>query len=307
MRILNLFAVVLLAGFYNFTKAGDNVGEAKNPDLLYIGKSDTSGCVKYICIDSSGFYYLYCDSIIDGKQRQKRIELDKYTEESTFLYSLDTSAFSSSSASLKASGCGLSKGNLSVYAETDHKPYKSSIPIVIDCNTNSPHYKFQLINEFFEKIDRDIQLQSILTLLPYYIMYNDTSEDVVACDSGYYQFLSDEIVLRIGASVITGTKSKVVIDSTSDIELIFFRKGKASLANFCSNGLYLYASHPVKRMKVKSGLLDGVIVEKGYYMGKETDLTTILINRLEFPDKETRTKHLYMEALFYKVVKKNDL
>lgn len=112
--------------------------------------------IKSICLDSSGFYYICCDTgkIHDSNYQPKRINLSKYTNELKLFQSFDTLYFSKLDKSIGLS-CGISKEPFTVLMVADGHEYSFHPGICASYSSTSSFYKLQLVKDFFVQLKQD--------------------------------------------------------------------------------------------------------------------------------------------------------
>jgi len=123
---------------------------------ICISINDFGACFKSICIDSSGFYYLYCDTIqlIDSSFLTKRIDLSKYKPELELLKSLDSNYFAQLDKCSDTT-CAIGKEPFTVFIKQGGREYTSHPGAYTDCDTASCFHKMELIRNFFKQLRKD--------------------------------------------------------------------------------------------------------------------------------------------------------
>ncbi|MFT3911178.1 MAG: hypothetical protein QM737_17290 [Ferruginibacter sp.] len=119
---------------------------------ICISINDFENCFKSICIDSSGFYYLYCSKNEPGKVN--RIDLSKYTAELQLFKSLDSNYFIQLDK-CRDTTCGMGKEPFTVFIKENGKEFISHPGSYVDCDSSSCFYKMELIRDFFKKLKKN--------------------------------------------------------------------------------------------------------------------------------------------------------
>jgi len=105
--------------------------------------------MKSICLDSSGFYYLCCDSINTPVASKRRFNLVSYNDELSLFKSLNTQYFDRLDKSVGVS-CGVAKEPFDVLIKMDDGGEYNFHPGICSSYTSeSSFYKMQQVREFF--------------------------------------------------------------------------------------------------------------------------------------------------------------
>lgn len=134
--------------------------------------------------------------------------------------------------------------------------------------------------------------------------YLDTSKagEALGCASGFFKLLNKDMVLRIGHAIVTDKKTGTTVDSTCDIELLLFEKGKAHLQDICTDVIADNLSKPIESIKVNKGAIKSVSTEKVEYYGNKTYKLTIIFENLIFIHPKSGTVIEIKNELYYKVL-----
>lgn len=156
LRLIITLIFVVLVSCSEQNKSKTVTGGVNDVSDICISINDFGKCFKSICIDSSGFYYLYCDTIqqVDTSFITKRVDLSEYKAELQLIKTLDSTYFVQLYQCIDTS-CAIGKEPFTVFIRQGGREYIAHPGSYADCDTASCFYKMQLIRDFFKTLKRD--------------------------------------------------------------------------------------------------------------------------------------------------------
>lgn len=156
LRIIIASVLVVLVSCAEPGKSKRAAEKAHDVTDICISINDFGECFKSVCIDSSGFYYLYCDTIqaVDSSFTTRRVDLSKYKTELQLLQSLDSNYFIQLNKCIDIT-CSIGKEPFTVFMKQGGREFNFHAGSYADCDTASCFYNMQLIRELFIALKRD--------------------------------------------------------------------------------------------------------------------------------------------------------
>lgn len=159
MKWLHLFFASVFLTFISCSEQGRSktvTVKAYDVSDICISINDFGKCFKSICIDSSGFYYLYCETILtaDSSPVTKRADLSKYKTELQLIRSLDSTYFVQLHKCIDTT-CAIGKEPFTVFIKQGGREYTSHHGSYTACDTASCFYKMEQIRDFFKTLRKD--------------------------------------------------------------------------------------------------------------------------------------------------------
>jgi len=154
MQFLRLsYILLLIFGLACRQTAGTSVklmDPARHNAISKLSITHYDAGMKSICLDSSGFYYLCCDTdkMHSAGIKPRRVNLSKYTDELKLFQSFDVLYFSRLDKAIGVS-CGVTKEPFTVVLVQDGHEYNFQPGICSNYSSTSLFYKLQQVKDFF--------------------------------------------------------------------------------------------------------------------------------------------------------------